>query len=131
MISFLLASLIVIFLGVLLTCYSILEPPLRLTNQTVYSLSVTRTRTDGHKSPLQIIIMNLLISLKWFEHFLRKNDKFLTRIVGYNIFGVLLTCYSLLEPLLVHILCAAILFYNTIYWLKIISNVKTNIFVTA
>ena len=50
------------------------------------SRTVTKTRTNGHTSPLQII-MHLLIRQKWFEHFLRKNDQFLTRIVGYNIFG--------------------------------------------
>ena len=34
---------------------------------------VTKTRTDGHTSPLQII-MHLLTRLEWFEDFLRKND---------------------------------------------------------
>ena len=48
--------------------------------------TVTKTRTDGHTSPLQII-MHLLIRLERFEDFLRKNDQFLTRMIDYNIFG--------------------------------------------
>ena len=48
--------------------------------------TVTKTRTDGHTSPLQII-MHLLIRLEQFEIFLWKNDQFLTSIIDYNIFG--------------------------------------------
>ena len=55
-------------------------------NQTILAAALSPTRTDGHTSPLQII-MHLLIRLERFENFLRKNDQFLTRIIGYNIFG--------------------------------------------
>ena len=48
--------------------------------------TVTKTRTDGQTSPLQIL-MHLLIRLERFEICLRKNDQFLTGIIGYKISG--------------------------------------------
>ena len=58
-----------------------LTQPISLSRRTV-----TKTRTDGHTSPLQII-MHLLVRLERFEIFLRKNDYFFTLIIDYNIFG--------------------------------------------
>ena len=55
-----------------------------------------KPRTDGHTSPLQII-MHLLIRLERFEKFYRRMISFL--LASLIIFlGVFLTCYSLLEP---------------------------------
>ena len=52
--------------------------------------TVTKTRTDGHTSPLQII-MHLIMRLERIEIFLWKNDQFLTRIIDYNISGGIAT----------------------------------------
>ena len=48
--------------------------------------TVTMTRTDGHTSPLQIIV-HLLIRLERFEHFFREEWLDFTGIIGYKIFG--------------------------------------------
>ena len=53
--------------------------------QTLSRHTVTKTRMDGHTSPLQVI-MHLLIRLERFEVYGRIIS-FFTRIVGYNIFG--------------------------------------------
>ena len=71
--------------------------------------TVTKTRADGHTSPLQII-MHLLIRMEQFGDLLWKN-------IGYKIFGGLLTCYSLVEP--------PLLYWNTMYIQR--NSVKRNI----
>ena len=60
--------------------------------------NVTKTRTDGHTSPLQII-MHLLIRLERFENFFYGTMiSFLLASLIIIFLRVLLTCYSLLEP---------------------------------
>ena len=90
-----------------------ITPNLPLEHQNSLSRhTVTKTRTDGHKSPLQII-MHFLIRLEQFEDFfLWKNDYFLLVVLVIKFLGVLLTCYSLLEPPLT---------YDTWNWLMTIS----------
>ena len=59
--------------------------------------TVTKSRTDGYKSPLQVI-MHLLIRLERFENFFyRRMISFLLASLIIIFLGVLLTCYSLLE----------------------------------
>ena len=65
------------------------------------SRTVTKTRTDGHTSPLQII-MHLLIRLERFEDFFYgRMISFLLAWLIIIFLGILLTCYSLLEPPLI------------------------------
>ena len=88
-----------------LTCTSCLikVPPLNipphLPLEHLNSLSrctATKTRTDGHKSPLQVI-MHLLIRLEWFEDFFYgRMITFLLASLVITFLGVLLTCCSLL-----------------------------------
>ena len=59
--------------------------------------TVTKNHTDGHTSPLQII-MHLLIRLEQFENFYGRMIDFLLVSLVIKFLGVLLTCYSLLEP---------------------------------
>ena len=63
--------------------------------------TVTKTRTDGHTSPLQVI-MHLLIRLERFENLFTEEWLLSYSHHWFIVFlGVLLTCYSLLEPTLV------------------------------
>ena len=72
-----------------LTCSNCLVKVLPLAySNSLSRRTVTKTRTDEHTSPLQIIL-HLLISLRSLKIFLRKNDYFITRIIGYKIFGVI------------------------------------------
>ena len=60
--------------------------------------TVTKTSTDGHTSPLQIIT-HLLIRLERFEIlFYGRMISFLLASLIRIFLGVLLTCYALLEP---------------------------------
>ena len=59
--------------------------------------TVTKTRTDGHTSPLQIM-MHLLIRLERFAFFYGIMISFLLASLITIFLGVSLTCYSLLEP---------------------------------
>ena len=63
--------------------------------------TVTKTRTDGHTSPLQII-MHLLIRLERSEDFLRRMINFLLASLVIKFLAALLTCYSLLQPPLLY-----------------------------